>query len=96
MGWLTESIALPPRYPHVTPDRRQQSRYLDQIQVNPKPRKTRQTAAAWLGFVLERKNALCHPILTPLVMVSFSKPIMNPLGFKANGVPHIFLVQDQG
>jgi hypothetical protein len=88
--------ALSTRHPQVPPDRRRQSRHLDQIQVNPKPGKTRQLAAAWLRFVLERKSALCHPTFTPLVMLFFRKPIMNPLGFKANGVLRSLLVQDQG
>ncbi len=82
--------ALPPRHPHLAPHRSRQSRCLNQIKVNTNPGKTRQIAAARFAFVLERKNALCPDIFTPLVMELIAKSIMNPSGFKANGEFQLF------
>ncbi len=82
--------ALPPRHPHLAPHRSRQSRCLNQIKVNTNPGKTRQIAAARFAFVLERKNALCHVIFTPLVMELIAKTIINPFRFKDNGEFQLF------
>ncbi len=88
--------ALIARRTDVTPNRPGQAADPNQVEVHPKTRQRRHSAARLLRFVLERKNPLCHPTCTPLVMVSIRKHIMNPFGFNANGGTSSLIDRESG
>ncbi len=82
---LNVQPALQPGRLDVSANRRPQARRLDQVEIDPKTRISRQTRRLLLRRVLECQDPLCHLIVTPLVIVLFRKRIMNPFGFNTNG-----------